>query len=143
MTPAVSRVVTPAATPAARPTLVVRPVANRVARPNPVAIGPLLPAVTNPARNPNPSHARSGPGTRDGRTRDATPVVTRRATRPARPGHDQASGTPAGNRSTLAIPAPPDGRRGPDTGPRAIAAPAGHREDGDSGPCGSWVWYSS
>ncbi|GAA1714443.1 hypothetical protein GCM10009831_25160 [Dietzia cercidiphylli] len=134
-----SRVVTPAATRAARRILVVRPVANRGARWNPVAIGPPPPAGTNPARSPSPSPPRSGPGTRDGRERAATPVVTRAATRP---GHDPACGTPAGNRSTRAIPGPPDGRRGRGTGPHAIAAPAGHPVDGASARCGSWVWCS-
>ncbi|GAA1054196.1 hypothetical protein GCM10009570_27850 [Dietzia natronolimnaea] len=141
MSRAVSRVVTRAATPVARRTLVVRPVANRVARRNPVAIGPPPPAGTSPARSPSPSHPRSVPGTRDGRERAAIPVVTRRATRPVRPGRDPAGGTPAGNRSTRAV-SGPVGRRGPGTGPHAIAAPAGHPVDGASGRCGSWVWCS-
>ncbi|MET3860884.1 PAB1-binding protein PBP1 [Dietzia sp. 2505] len=142
MNRAVTRVVTRAATPVAHRILVVRPVANRVARWNPAAIGPLPPAGTNPARSPSPSPPRSVPGTRNGRERAATPVVTRRATRPARPGRDPARGTPAGNRSTREVPGPA-GRRGPGTGPRAIAAPAGHPVDGASGRCGSWGWCSS
>ncbi|MFN3338499.1 MAG: hypothetical protein ACK40Z_02245 [Dietzia sp.] len=130
----------PAVTPAARRILVVRRVANRAARRNPVASEPLVRAVINPARNPSPSPATSGTGTRGEQSRAETPVVIRTATPPARPGRAPGHETPTVNPSTRAIHDPPDSRPEPGTHRLVIAAPAGHPVGGGSAPCGSWAW---